>query len=222
VNLAELRRRVNLTLEAICDGQTLPAPLLNRYINDAYSVANNYTLFNLQPLNIATTTGVNNYSVPADFMFLRDVYYIGQRVSWVPYEMLDLKNTITGIPTKLALRANTLYLDPVPDRPGPTITGWYYAQPSDLQNAIDTPLFPREYHRYLADYATAEGLLQFGKLQSAKIYEDRFYKGIQMLSAVYEKDRSREHVAFLRLQSTPWNQPSPPTEAGPPQQTGRG
>lgn len=200
MTLAEMRRQANIIIEALTGGQTLAVPILNRYINRGYRMMNDAAVFNQSALALSTTNGTRTVSLPNDFMYTRDVLYNGKRVTPVPYEWLDLVTTTPGAPKRYSIRNSTLYFDPIPSTTGATITGWYYAQVTDLSAAADEPAItlPSRYHDFLIDYVVAEGLMSLGKPEAAQSYMQRYNTGVGAVSAAFRKDQAREDIAIFR------------------------
>lgn len=204
MTLAEIRRQSNIIIEALTSGQTLPGPVLNRYINRGYRMMNDAAVFNLAPLALSTVSGTRTVAVPADFMYTRDVLYNGKVVTPVPYEWLDLVTTTPGIPVRYDVRNGNFYLDPIPSTTGATITGWYYATVADLSAAGDEPVttLPARYHDYLIDYAVAEGLMATGRAEAAQVYMQRYNTGVKAASAAFRKDQTRSDISIFRARGT--------------------
>lgn len=205
MQLIEIRRQANILIDSLSGGGTIAQPVLERFINRGYRLLNNIALFNLTALSLSTTNGTRTVALPADFLALRDVYYSNKRVTYVPYDMLNLENTTAGTPKRYSIRGSTLYFDPIPDTTGSTITGWYYATVTDLSGPTDEPTtFPSQYHDYLIDYAVYEGLLLLNKPEAAGVYKKRFDEGAEMLAAYFDRDRSREHIKTIRASLRTW------------------
>lgn len=206
MTVAEIRRQANIVVSELSDGYTVSVPMQTRQLNHGYRILNNVALFSQGNISIATTNGTQSYSLPADYLYVRDIYYQGLPVTWVPLDYLNRHSTATtGIPKIYAIHEGTIYFDPIPSTTGSTVTGRYYSLPSDLALATDSPSFNATFHDYLVDYLIYEGLLLAKKPEAAQVYKSRFDEGVQQLTAFYERDRSREAVALLRAQAVPWS-----------------
>jgi len=210
MNLAEIKRLANITIAELSDGYTVPSPIQTRHINHGYRILNNVSLFSQASLSITTTNGTQSYSLPADYLYIRDVYWKGLPLTWVPLKYLNRHSSATiSTPINYSISEGTIYFDPIPNDTGSFISGRYYSAPSNLTAATDSPTFPEAFHDYLVDYAIYEGLLLAKKGEAAQVYKSRFDDGVTQLTAFYEKDRSRDSVALLRAQAVPWSKGKP-------------
>jgi len=190
MTLAQLKTLVSVWLDDLEFGY-FTQPQITVWLNNAQKECQKLLLQagqNYYAKTVTTTTVVNQneYILPTDFFDLHRVAIVtsgsGATATQSPLQYItlnqrDLVSNQSGSPQFYTLIRNRLTLYPVPNTAQSMLLTYSYMV-EDMDNDIDVPDVPPEYHEFLAVLATLDGFIRDGRDMSPMMAKRAYYENM--------------------------------------------
>lgn len=140
---------------------------------------------------VTLVTDTAEYALPSDFAHLEaairsdcacPIKEVTPQDAWARWK----SDATSDKPTHFYLWGDNIVFAPTPSGASlPTVTLYYYRQPTTLDNDVDTPEFHPQFHLVLAEFAAAKVWEREEDLARSNYYMDRYYQGVENMARYY-------------------------------------
>lgn len=158
-----------------------------RYINDAAKEIAVQNDLGAAVANMSSVANQNLYTLPADALALRSVYYDNLKLDFyerTEYDAYvntnDPNETAVGTPILYTRHVNDILLYPKPESVK-TIKLWYFQRPIEVTATTDSLPFPVEYHLRIVEYCLQQAYQTDEDWDAADRMQSQFSDGMTRL-----------------------------------------